>query len=75
MCMSQLIGTRIELTYSVVHPLVLLSVSSVYLTFVSKQADNQVVDHAHRTQISKNKRVLGLLLGQNDGSTINVANS
>lgn len=44
---------------SVIHPLVLLS----------------VVDHAARVPLSRNKRVLGVLLGQDNGSTINVANS
>lgn len=44
---------------SVVHPLVLLS----------------VVDHASRSPTSSKKRVLGVLLGQNDGKTVNVANS
>jgi 26S proteasome regulatory subunit N8 len=34
-----------------------------------------VVDHASRVPLSKNKRVLGVLLGQDNGSTINVANS
>ncbi|WVN88162.1 uncharacterized protein L203_103363 [Cryptococcus depauperatus CBS 7841] len=43
----------------VIHPLVLLS----------------VVDHAARVPLSKNKRILGVLLGQDNGSTINVANS
>ncbi|WWC91494.1 uncharacterized protein L201_006440 [Kwoniella dendrophila CBS 6074] len=43
----------------VIHPLVLLS----------------VVDHAARVPLSKNKRVLGVLLGQDNGNTINVANS
>jgi len=43
----------------VVHPLVLLS----------------VVDHASRSPTSAKKRVLGVLLGQNDGQTVNVANS
>ncbi|CDZ96835.1 26S proteasome regulatory complex, subunit RPN8/PSMD7 [Phaffia rhodozyma] len=46
-------------TSVVVHPLVLLS----------------VVDHAHRSPTSAKKRVLGVLLGQNDGKTVNVANS
>lgn len=44
---------------SVIHPLVLLS----------------VVDHAARVPLSNKKRVLGVLLGQDDGNTINVANS
>ena len=44
---------------SVIHPLVLLS----------------VVDHAARVPLSRNKRVLGVLLGQDNGNTINVANS
>jgi hypothetical protein len=43
----------------VIHPLVLLS----------------VVDHASRVPLSRNKRVLGVLLGQDNGNTINVANS
>lgn len=43
---------------SVIHPLVLLS----------------VVDHAARVPLSKNKRVLGVLLGQDNGTSINVAN-
>jgi 26S proteasome regulatory subunit N8 len=43
----------------VIHPLVLLS----------------VVDHAARVPLSNKKRVLGVLLGQDDGNTINVANS
>ena len=37
--------------------------------------DDQVVDHASRVPLSNKKRVLGVLLGQNDGNTINVANS
>lgn len=44
---------------SVIHPLVLLS----------------VVDHAARVPLPNKKRVLGVLLGQDDGNTINVANS
>lgn len=48
-----------KLIISVIHPLVLLS----------------VVDHAARVPLSRNKRVLGVLLGQDNGSTINVANS
>lgn len=44
---------------SVIHPLVLLS----------------VVDHASRVPLPNKKRVLGVLLGQDDGKTINVANS
>lgn len=47
------------LTPSVIHPLVLLS----------------VVDHASRVPMPNKKRVLGVLLGQDDGTTINVANS
>ncbi|KAE8537662.1 hypothetical protein D1P53_005718 [Cryptococcus gattii VGV] len=43
----------------VIHPLVLLS----------------VVDHAARVPLSKKKRVLGVLLGQDNGTSINVANS
>jgi hypothetical protein len=46
-------------TSVVVHPLVLLS----------------VVDHASRSPTTQKKRVLGVLLGQNDGKTVNVANS
>lgn len=42
-----------------VHPLVLLSVT----------------DHASRMAISARKRVVGVLLGQDMGKTINVANS
>ncbi len=44
---------------SVIHPLGLLSVD----------------DHAARVPLSNKKRVLGVLLGQDDGNTINVANS
>jgi 26S proteasome regulatory subunit N8 len=43
----------------VVHPLVLLS----------------VVDHAARAARGTKRRVVGILLGQNDGKKINVANS
>jgi 26S proteasome regulatory subunit N8 len=43
----------------VVHPLVLLS----------------VVDHAARAARQTKRRVVGILLGQNDGKKINVANS
>lgn len=43
----------------VVHPLVLLSVT----------------DHASRVSINERKRVVGVLLGQDNGKTINVANS
>ena len=43
----------------VVHPLVLLSVT----------------DHASRVSIGPNKRVVGVLLGQDNGKTVNVANS
>lgn len=46
-------------TSVVVHPLVLLSVT----------------DHASRMAISARKRVVGVLLGQDMGKTINVANS
>lgn len=42
-----------------IHPLVLLSVT----------------DHASRSASGAHKRVLGVLLGQDDGKTINVANS
>lgn len=41
------------------HPLVLLSVT----------------DHASRVSINERKRVVGVLLGQDNGKTINVANS
>ncbi|GFZ48514.1 26S proteasome regulatory subunit RPN8 [Saitozyma sp. JCM 24511] len=51
--------TELSSVNVVIHPLVLLS----------------VVDHASRVPISKNKRVLGILLGQDEGNTINVANS
>lgn len=46
-------------TTVVVHPLVLLS----------------VVDHAARVARGTKRRVVGILLGQNDGKKINVANS
>lgn len=46
-------------TSVVVHPLVLLSVT----------------DHASRVAVGKGKRVVGVLLGQDNGKTINVANS
>lgn len=46
-------------TSVVVHPLVLLSVT----------------DHASRVSISARKRVVGVLLGQDMGKTVNVANS
>jgi 26S proteasome regulatory subunit N8 len=46
-------------TTVIVHPLVLLS----------------VVDHYNRVAKSTRKRVLGVLLGQNNGKTVNVANS
>ena len=46
-------------TSVVVHPLVLLS----------------VVDHAARAARGTKRRVVGILLGQNDGKRINVANS
>ncbi|WFD04378.1 proteasome regulatory particle subunit [Malassezia obtusa] len=46
-------------TSVVVHPLVLLSVT----------------DHASRVSVGKGKRVVGVLLGQDNGKTINVANS
>ena len=46
--------------FSVVHPLVLLSV-----------ADH----HARSISRSSNKRVIGVLLGQDNGKTVNVANS
>ncbi|ODN80015.1 hypothetical protein L202_03876 [Cryptococcus amylolentus CBS 6039] len=51
--------TELSATNVVIHPLVLLS----------------VVDHAARVPLSKNKRVLGVLLGQDEGDTVNVANS
>ena len=43
----------------VIHPLVLLS----------------VVDHYNRVARNTRKRVLGILLGQNRGGVVNVANS
>src|SRR5579859_5393954 len=46
-------------TQVIVHPLVLLS----------------AVDHYNRAAKGTRKRVVGILLGQNNGSTINVANS
>ena len=46
-------------TSVVVHPLVLLSVT----------------DHASRAGVGRGKRVVGVLLGQDNGKTINVANS
>jgi 26S proteasome regulatory subunit N8 len=46
-------------TQVIVHPLVLLS----------------AVDHYMRATTGATKRVVGILLGQNNGSTINVANS
>ncbi|CAD6572618.1 MAG: proteasome regulatory particle subunit [Tremellales sp. Tagirdzhanova-0007] len=51
--------TELSAINVVIHPLVLLS----------------VVDHASRVPLSKNKRVLGVLLGQDNGRIINVANS
>ncbi|WRT70431.1 uncharacterized protein IL334_007429 [Kwoniella shivajii] len=51
--------TELSAVNVVIHPLVLLS----------------VVDHAARVPLSKNKRVLGVLLGQDNGGIINVANS
>jgi hypothetical protein len=72
----------IELLYSVIHPLVLLSVNPPFPIPLSLNAHPtlqliplQVVDHASRVPLSKNKRVLGVLLGQDDGNIINVANS
>ncbi|EKC98341.1 proteasome regulatory subunit 12 [Trichosporon asahii var. asahii CBS 8904] len=50
---------ELSATNVVIHPLVLLS----------------VVDHAARVPLPNKKRVLGVLLGQDDGNTINVANS
>ncbi|KAI0080543.1 Mov34-domain-containing protein [Panus rudis PR-1116 ss-1] len=52
--------TALEGTTVVVHPLVLLSVTDHHARSVSK---------------SSNKRVIGILLGQDNGKTINVANS
>ncbi|CAG8720904.1 611_t:CDS:2, partial [Cetraspora pellucida] len=46
-------------TTVIVHPLVLLS----------------VVDHYNRVAKNTKKRVVGVLLGQNNGKTVNVANS
>jgi 26S proteasome regulatory subunit N8 len=46
-------------TQVIVHPLVLLS----------------AVDHYNRSAKGTKKRVVGILLGQNNGSSINVANS
>jgi 26S proteasome regulatory subunit N8 len=46
-------------TQVIVHPLVLLS----------------AVDHYNRAAKGTKKRVVGILLGQNNGSSINVANS
>lgn len=43
---------------TIVHPLVLLS----------------VVDHFHRVAFNTRKRVVGVLLGQNSGRVVNVAN-
>lgn len=34
-----------------------------------------VVDHAHRTAKGSNRRVLGVLLGHDDGQTVRVSNS
>ncbi|KAL7419259.1 proteasome regulatory particle subunit [Cryptotrichosporon argae] len=53
--------TELSSTNVVIHPLVLLS----------------VVDHAARLHLEQNakKRVLGILLGQDNGTSINVANS
>ena len=60
---------------SVIHPLVLLSVRIVYDFPSPTNLVIQVVDHASRVPLSKNKRVLGVLLGQDNGRIINVANS
>lgn len=49
-----------HLIYVVVHPLVLLSVTD---------------HHARSVSRSSQKRVIGVLLGQDNGKTINVANS
>ena len=46
-------------TVVIVHPLVLLS----------------VVDHYNRVAEKTTNRVVGVLLGQNNGKTVNVANS
>jgi hypothetical protein len=51
--------TELSKTTVAVHPLVLLS----------------VVDHAARVARGTKRRVVGILLGQNDGKRINVANS
>lgn len=51
--------TALSKTTVAVHPLVLLS----------------VVDHAARVARGTKRRVVGILLGQNDGKRINVANS
>jgi hypothetical protein len=57
---SLLMGNMTNLPQNVVvHPLVLLS----------------VVDHYNRVARSTKKRVVGLLLGQNDKGKVNVANS
>jgi len=56
---SQLKNDLLSSTSLVVHPLVLLS----------------VVDHAARAKGGPKKRVVGILLGQDNGKTINVANS
>lgn len=50
---------QLSSTSVVVHPLVLLS----------------VVDHQARAARGTKRRVVGILLGQNDGKKINVANS
>ncbi|KAH6902749.1 maintenance of mitochondrial structure and function-domain-containing protein [Coprinopsis sp. MPI-PUGE-AT-0042] len=52
--------TSLSGTTVIVHPLVLLSVTD---------------HHARSNQRSSNKRVVGVLLGQDNGKTINVANS
>ncbi|EIW71877.1 26S proteasome regulatory subunit N8 [Tremella mesenterica] len=51
--------TDLSMTNVIIHPLVLLS----------------VVDHASRVPLPNKKRVLGVLLGEDTGSSINVANS
>ena len=53
-------GPALTARSTVVHPLVLLSVSD---------------HHARTSARASNKRVIGVLLGQDNGKTINVANS
>lgn len=51
------------------------------LSFVSKNVTVaplvllSVVDHFNRTQKGSRKRVVGVLLGQNDGNNVRVSNS